>query len=372
VRFKKFKLQAGFTFIELILYIALVSIFLTGAILFSWDISYGREKAFQQQLVGQNARLAMERIAYEIRRAEDIDSVSGTSLVLNNGGASTTTITYTGGQIQITTGGAGPYDLTSDDVVVLQPPDVSDPLFEDLTTTDINSKDIKVNLTIRQADTGLSQHYEAEVTLSHTVELNSQFDQGRRMIIDNTDTHLSASGRFVSDALLGNTGPADFYIDQIEASWTGTAGGENITGFNFDSGAEEWSGSQPSGSIIDITDQLLASGTSTRTFEFSFDSDMAGADVLLGFILTDGSFKKILFELPSGEPTATPTPGPTATPTPTPPVSTCSQYCQFITYSGGTCRQNPVTCTSNGETYESGGDTYCTGGPLEDTCCCAP
>src|SRR3990172_1952153 len=80
----------GFTLIELIVYVALVAIFITGAILFSWDVIYGREKSFNQQIVQQNARAALLRISYEIRRAQDIQSVSPTQLVLENGGSQTT------------------------------------------------------------------------------------------------------------------------------------------------------------------------------------------------------------------------------------------------------------------------------------------
>src|SRR3989338_5449622 len=101
------KNNRGFTLIELILYIALVSIFITGAISFSWDVVYGREKAYQLQIVEQNGRSALARISYEIRRAKDIQSVSASQIVLDNGG-STTTINLSSGAIQITTGGTGP------------------------------------------------------------------------------------------------------------------------------------------------------------------------------------------------------------------------------------------------------------------------
>lgn len=50
----------------------------------------------------------------------------------------------------------------------------------------------------------------------------------------------------------------------------------------------------------------------------------------------------------------------------------CESYCQSLSYSAGTCRNNPSQCTVNGEAYESGGDAYCTGGPSADTCCCLP
>ncbi|MBU1159758.1 GxxExxY protein [Patescibacteria group bacterium] len=51
-------------------------------------------------------------------------------------------------------------------------------------------------------------------------------------------------------------------------------------------------------------------------------------------------------------------------------ITSCSEYCQSISYVAGTCRQNLSQCTSNGEINESGGDSYCTA--PANFCCCAP
>ena len=55
-----------------------------------------------------------------------------------------------------------------------------------------------------------------------------------------------------------------------------------------------------------------------------------------------------------------------------PPITTCSELCQSLSYSDGTCRKNSGACSKVGETYETSGDTYCIGGKNSDTCCCAP
>jgi len=70
------KRNSGFTLVELILYIALVSIFLTGVIMFTWDILYGRVKSYVQEEVNQNSRFAAKRIIYEIRNASGVNSVN--------------------------------------------------------------------------------------------------------------------------------------------------------------------------------------------------------------------------------------------------------------------------------------------------------
>lgn len=50
-------------------------------------------------------------------------------------------------------------------------------------------------------------------------------------------------------------------------------------------------------------------------------------------------------------------------------IESCHEYCVSISYSSGTCRQNPRQCTNNNETYESGGDVFCPGPPQRDCCC---
>ena len=55
-----------------------------------------------------------------------------------------------------------------------------------------------------------------------------------------------------------------------------------------------------------------------------------------------------------------------------PSVSNCADYCDYIGYRNGVCRQNSAQCTRNGETWEGGGDSYCIAGSVGDFCCCIP
>src|SRR3989338_5850578 len=102
LKFKnKFKTdKKGFTIIELLIYITLISIFVTSAITFSWDIIYGRERTNRQQTVEQSARIALSKITYEIQRAENIISVSDNKIELDNG-SSATEISLNSGVLQI-------------------------------------------------------------------------------------------------------------------------------------------------------------------------------------------------------------------------------------------------------------------------------
>lgn len=368
--------KSGFTLIELILYIALLSIFVTGAVLFSLDVVYGREKAFQQQVVEQSSRSTLARIAYEIRRAEKVNSLSATSITLENG-ANDTTISLVAGQVQITTEGVGPYNLTSNQVYV-------DNLTFSDESSNANSKTIGISVTSRQAVAAVPGQFQADITISESVDLNGQFNQSRMLLVNTTQADLSPNEKSMEGIVLSNVGNQDVIIESIDFDWI-PDGGENLTEIQIDAGAVEWSGSLTSGSLVDITDQTISAGASEDLDYIEFDSKVDGLTFNITFNLSDGSTKKVLISFgvtvtgtptptPSPTPTLTPTPGATNTPTPTPTpgVTTCSQYCQGLSYSGGTCRQNAAKCGQSGETYESGGNTYCTGGANADTCCCAP
>lgn len=362
--------KLGFTLIELIIYIALVSLFVTSAIFFAWDVVYGREKAYQNQVLAQNARGSLARITSEIRRATTIQSITSNQIVLDNSG-STTSIGLAAGKIVITSGGNGPYSLTSNHVEVI------DLTFTSLSTSS-NSENINVSISLRQAQPAVSGQFTAQKTISHTTELKGQFNMARSLLIGSTGTFLSNSNRNIEGVSLQNTGVSDIVIDQLTVSWTGVTVGVNITEVQIGGRAVEWTGSQGSGSTLNITDFTLPAGASISLVDYlQFDGDMSGATVELNFLLADGSSVKttaIPESLISASPTPSPSPGTSPGPTPSPAASptTCAQVCINNGYSSGTCRQNAQNCTNNGQIRLPVGDTFCTGGPNADTCCCTP
>ena len=359
----------GFTLIELIVYVALFAIFITGAILFSFDVIYGREKSFNQQIVQQNARIALSRITYEVSRAQDIQSLSPTQLILTNG-VSQTTISLEGQTIRFSSGGLGPYDLTSNQVAV------TNLLFTDLTSPGNDAKSVSITLTLRQAEPAASGQLTAETQISQSVELNSQFNQARRLLLDLTGLNL-VGGTSLEGITIQNSADQDITIDRMYFSWTGTAGGEQVTGIQIGAGPVEWTGTSASGSTIDLTDFGLSAGGGVYNIDYiTFDSSMEGATLNMNFILSDGSTLITNLTLLSGgtptpSPIATPTPTSTPSPTPTPSANSCNSICILNGYTSGICRKNAASCTG-GEVYYSPGDVYCTGGPTADTCCCIP
>ena len=365
------KLNKGFTLIELLIYTALIAIFITGAITFALNIIQGRQKATIQTIVGQEARSIMARISYEINNAQTVVSLSANQLVLDNTG-STTTIELAGNTINLTTAGQGPFALTSNQVRV------TNLTFTNNGSLDSSTKSVRVNLTIEQLNTNTSKTFEASSSLESLVELNSQLNHSRQLLVDLGSLSLSANQRSIENITLQNTGTANVIIDQIYLSWTPDSG-QNLTSFQINAGTEEWSGSAVSGSTTDITNFILAAGSGIISLDYlTFSSAIDSSTITLNFILSDGSTTTTLFTTggvkppPAPTPTLTPTPPPPPTATPTPAPASCAEVCTQSSYSTGTCRKNAATCNKNGETYVSTGNVFCTGGKNADTCCCLP
>ena len=161
------KLYRGFTLVELILYIAIVTMFMTAVIYFTSDIVYGRVRSQVHQEVNQNMRLASKRIMYEIRNASGVNSVSASSISLasTDSGRNPTVIDrdVSSGRLRIGYGGSQ-YFLTSNKVTVTALN------FTDFSTAD--STNVKFSITIKA--TGDRKEFQKSETYETSVELRSQ------------------------------------------------------------------------------------------------------------------------------------------------------------------------------------------------------
>ena len=162
---KILKLYRGFTLVELILYIAIVTMLMTAVISFTSDIVYGRVKSQVHQEVNQNIRLASKRIIYEIKNASGVNSVSASSISLasTDAGRNPTVIDISSGRLRIGYGG-NQYFLTSNKV------SVSSLTFTDLSAA--SSKNIKFSITVES--TGDRKEFQKSETFETSVELRSQ------------------------------------------------------------------------------------------------------------------------------------------------------------------------------------------------------
>lgn len=170
----KNKHNQGFTLIELILYVGIVSIVVTAAVTFAWNIIYSRVRSQIQVEVNQNMKLVANRIAYEIRTASDIATVSASTLSLENDdlARNPTEVSIASNKIMIGYGSAGdcpttnPCELTSNNIVA------NSLTFTDLSST--NAKNVKFSFELSYLNLDNLNEYDssAQYTTSVTVRSN--------------------------------------------------------------------------------------------------------------------------------------------------------------------------------------------------------
>lgn len=329
--------KKGFTLIELIVYIALIGTFVVGAILFVWDVIYSQKKAFAQQKVSFDGRIAMAKIAYQIRKARAINDIGFNYIDLEND-VGNTTINLDSGVIYITIGSVGPLKLTSNQVYV------TNLSFTNLGSDDNNSKNIEVSLDLRQVGADTSGHYQAEASFKQAIELDSQFNQARSLLFDVSGANLTVGNKNIEGTTVENSGMGDITIDAVTVSWVGGTDGSQLEEIIID-GDSVWSGVADSGDQLDITDTLLLVGAVALDVD-SFSFSRAMDDSLVNIVLTllDDSVAQAEVVFGSSVPTPPVTPPISPTTIPTSPTSipttvpvTCSQYCQQVHNLGGSC-----------------------------------
>lgn len=166
------KNNAGFTLIELVLYLAIITIVMSALIPFAWSVIGGSVKSAAEQEVSSQARYVSERIKYEIRNANSINSINSTpclsSISLNTVTNAITVIDLFSGKVRITYDTELPIDLNSDDTTV------SCLTFTDYTSLDNKTKHIQFTFTIDDNYTGSRQEYNAPaMTIEGSGELRS-------------------------------------------------------------------------------------------------------------------------------------------------------------------------------------------------------
>ena len=168
------KKGAGFTLIELIIYMAIAGLVLALISNFAFNIIEGSNISSVYREVQQGGRQTLATINRNIKNAAAINSLAPTSisLAMNDYAIDPTIIALNGAKIEITQGLNGPYDLTNDDVEVLSL------LFTDLSYPAVpldNPPDtpgtIKTELVLKHVNWGQKSAYEASFGFESTSSL---------------------------------------------------------------------------------------------------------------------------------------------------------------------------------------------------------
>ena len=166
--------QHGFTLIELLLYVSLLSLFIGSAVLLAWNVIYGGIQSKIQQDVNHAIRFASKRIAYEVRNATAITSVSPTSLCLASASPTynPTRIYTTAGTLRIGWGGnVSDCSTTTNDALLINP-DLSVTVnFTDLSVPAL-SENIEYELTVQSLGERSEWNYQENVRGSVELRAN--------------------------------------------------------------------------------------------------------------------------------------------------------------------------------------------------------
>lgn len=144
--------EDGYTLIELIVYIAVVSVVLVIAVVLSIDLLRGRAKSTSLEVVNQNGRLVLERLTTVIRNADLVNagsSVFGTSpgrlsLQMPDVSVNPTVFDVSGTTLRVSEGTGIPQSLTSPDV------EVTSLIFTHLNQT--GSEGIRISLGLKRVN----------------------------------------------------------------------------------------------------------------------------------------------------------------------------------------------------------------------------
>ena len=170
--------QEGFTLIELILYVSIVSIITTSLILFGVKIVEENNKNRTEQEVYAAARYLSERIKYEIHNANSINIASSDfdlNLATNpwkklslaqTAPNDPTIIDVSGGKARITQGAGSALNLNSTETTV------TNLTFTNYTSGDGKTENVALALTVNSSLVG-SHEYTESVTVRSTAEVRS-------------------------------------------------------------------------------------------------------------------------------------------------------------------------------------------------------
>lgn len=151
----------GFTLIELIVYVALVSIFLTGTVIFAWDIIQTRYKSRDEQKLTYASRMASRRILYEIRNASAVNSVGAQSISLANSNPSRnpTVIDKSGGRLRIGYGSSGSCPIASPCFLTPVDVNVQSLIFANMSDGGNKSANIRFELVMKTVENSISRWF---------------------------------------------------------------------------------------------------------------------------------------------------------------------------------------------------------------------
>jgi type II secretory pathway pseudopilin PulG len=171
--------KKGFTFIEMLLYMGIVSFILTAIVSFAWNIIYVDVKNNTQQELSTATRLISERLKYEIRNAQAIGASdfgdnlaqdeSKTLSLLEKSPRDSTRFFVQNGKLFIQEDTATALAVQSDNTKI------TNLVFTDYSSGDNLTQQIGFTFTVEAnyPDAGNRQEYQGSITAESSAEVRS-------------------------------------------------------------------------------------------------------------------------------------------------------------------------------------------------------
>lgn len=164
--------QKGFTLLEFVLYIGLLAIIVTAAVMFTLQFVIAQSKAQVYAQAARNAEFAMERIRIEVEEADAVNA--GTTVYVSNPGTlslanavsgnNPTVFTVTNGQLTVQQGAGAAIALTEPGVNVTE-----------FTITNlapnVRSQYLRIHMKVQAQTTGGYNDIEASADLDTTMHI---------------------------------------------------------------------------------------------------------------------------------------------------------------------------------------------------------
>jgi len=162
--------QNGYTLLELLIYVAIIGVLLTGVTVFFGVVADARLKNQAVAEVNDQAMAAMDYITQTIRNATSITAPTATTsgasltLVVPTGSLSPTVFSLSGSTLQVKEGAAAAVPLTSNDV------QVSNLTFTNLTRSG-TSGNVQVTFTINRTNPNAHNEFDYQKTFTSSAEI---------------------------------------------------------------------------------------------------------------------------------------------------------------------------------------------------------
>lgn len=168
--------ERGVTLMELIIYVAIFMIFVTGVVSFGVQLIGVRVKAKVQQEVIFNSRMISDRIALEIRNASAINSVSANSISLAylDATRNPTIIAKSGNRLTIGWGSGAPCPTSSPCFLTSSNTSVGSVIFTNMSDGGGKSASIKYSFTINNINTNGGSNWNYSQTINGNAEIKSK------------------------------------------------------------------------------------------------------------------------------------------------------------------------------------------------------